>query len=256
MKDSSYLSKLIYSVSSVLFLMLLWQLLSFSMGNDQQILFPGLGKIFIEIGNIFKTGDILKVFVTLGRTLLLICISFIVCLLLGLLYVVFPQSYYFLKPIVNILKAAPFIIISVYIYYIFFGTKTDASVYILGFFVVFPLMYEGFIQAIDNINCDIKDDLSLLQISTFKKFLKVYIPLIVPSIVLTLLQGFGLGIKIVVMGEYIFDIDKSTGQAIKYSNIVEQAPLLAWLIIIVIAVCLIDLIILLINKKRLANNNK
>ena len=256
MKASSYLSKVIYTICSIVFLILLWEIISVSMGEEQQILFPRVSVIFKEIGNIFTSGDWVKLLVTLGRTLLLILISFIICFVFGFIYIIFPQSYYFLKPIVNILKAAPFIIISIYIYYIFLGKKTDASVYILGLLVVFPLMYEGFIQSIDGINNDIIDELSLLKVSKFRKFFQVYIPLIGSNIALTLLQSFGLGIKIVVMGEILFNIPNSTGEAIRYGGgAVEQAPMLAWLVLIVILVCLVDLLVIIFNKKRVAKDN-
>ena len=162
---------------------------------------------------------------------------------------IFPSSIYFFRPIINILKAAPFAVISIYIFYAFYQTKEIAPG-IVTFLVVLPLSFEGLIGAIDNIDKNLIDDMKMLEISTFKKFIYVYIPICVPFIVTTLLQSFGLGLKVMIMSEFMSQVDKTIGGAlfnIKYNY--DYAYLLGWLVIIITIVSIIDMLIRIISKR-------
>ena len=90
----------------------------------------------------------------------------------------------------------------------------------------------------------------MLEISTFKKFIYVYIPVCVPFIVTTLLQSFGLGLKVMIMSEFMSQVDNTVGGAlfnIKYNY--DYAYLLGWLVIIITIVSIIDMLIRIISKR-------
>ena len=118
------------------------------------------------------------------------------------------------------------------------------------FFVIFPIVLEGFLTSIDRVDKSIKDDLQLLPIPLFRKFFSGFIPICMPYIVMSVLQSFGLGIKTMIMAEYLCNIEGSIGEVvynIKYT--MDFDVLLAWLVVIVIFVCIIDVIIRYISKK-------
>jgi ABC-type nitrate/sulfonate/bicarbonate transport system permease component len=111
-------------------------------------------------------------------------------------------------------------------------------------------MIEGIIGAIDNIDKAIIDDLKMLDINTFKKFIQVYIPLCVPFIVTTFLQSFGLGLKVMIMSEYMNQVENTIGGTLVNlkGNLEGYGPLLAWLIIIIVIVAIGDMLVKLISK--------
>ena len=92
----------------------------------------------------------------------------------------------------------------------------------------------------------------MLEINTFKKFIYVYIPLCLPHIVTTLLQSFGLGLKVMIMSEFMSQVNNTIGGAlfnIKYNY--DYAYLLGWLVIIIAIVSIIDMLIRIINKRSI-----
>ena len=238
--------KYILSVLSIFVVFLGWQILAL-IQNDT-FLFPNvtdiIKKVFIILTN---PTDLISIFNTLSKLLIVISIAVILAIGMAFVYFKLPSSIHFFRPIVNILKAAPFAVISIYIFYAFDGSIAPGLV---TFLVVLPIAFEGLVGAIDNINNNIKDDLNMLNINAFYKYIYVYIPICFPYIVTTLLQSFGLGLKVMIMSEYMCQIDNTIGQIlinIKYN--LEFDTLLAWLIIIVAIVCVVDLLIRIISKK-------
>ena len=245
---NSTTKKYLFGCSSVILIFIVWQVISLTQNNSY--IFPGIDEIFKSIGAIFIDLDSLTALgTTLLNVLIVIIIAFMIALLVSFIYIIIPQSIYFFKPIINILKAAPFAIISIYILYSFFEYKEIAPS-IVAFLVVFPLMIEGIIGAIDNIDKNIIDDLKMLDINTFKKFLYVYIPLCIPFIVTTFLQSFGLSLKVMIMSEYMNQVDDTVGGMLieLKGNYEGYAPLLAWLIIIIVIVSIGDLLVKIISK--------
>ena len=238
--------KYILSVLSIFVVFLGWQILAL-IQNDT-FLFPNVTdivkKIFVILTNPI---DLISIFNTLSKLLIVISIAVLLAIGMAFVYFKLPSSIHFFRPIVNILKAAPFAVISIYIFYAFDGSIAPGLV---TFLVVLPIAFEGIVGAIDNINSNIKDDLNMLDINAFYKYIYVYIPICFPYIITTLLQSFGLGLKVMIMSEYMCQIDNTIGQIlinIKYN--LEFDTLLAWLIIIVAIVCVVDLLIRIISKK-------
>ena len=168
-----------------------------------------------------------------------------------MLYYKFKGIAYLLNPLINIFKAAPFAIIAIYL---FLSIGNKSAPYFMCFFVIFPIILEGFMTALENVDIALKDDLKLLDISIFQKFFKGFLPICLPYIIMSLLQSFGLGIKTMIMAEYLCNIDDSIGQLVynvKYT--MDFDVLLAWLVIVVAIVCLIDILIRFISKKVIKN---
>ncbi len=246
---NSTIKKYFFGCSSLIIIFILWQIVSIVQNNDY--VFPSIFEIFKNIGKILSTPKSLEVLgVSLLNVLIVIILAFFVSLIISFIYIVLPHSLYFFKPIINILKAAPFAIISIYILYAFYEYKEIAPS-IVAFLVVFPLMIEGILGAINTIDKTIIDDLKMLEINTFKKFIYIYIPLCIPYIVTTFLQSFGLGLKVMIMSEYMNQVDNTIGGTLVNlkGNLEGYAPLLAWLIIIIVIVAIGDLLVQLISRR-------
>lgn len=245
---NSTIKKYLFGCSSIILIFVIWQLVAVYQNNDY--VFPKVLEIFKNIGYIFSNHSSIKVLgITLLNVVIVILSAFLIALLISFIYIIIPHSIYFFKPIINILKAAPFAIISIYILYAFFEYR-DIAPSIVAFLVIFPLMIEGIIGAIDNIDKSIIDDLKMLNINPFRKFIAVYVPLCVPYIVTTFLQSFGLGLKVMIMSEYMNQVDGTIGGVLVNlkGNLEGYGPLLAWLIIIIVIVAVGDLLVKLISK--------
>lgn len=247
---SSTIKKYSLGIVSIVFIFLLWQLVVTL--KDDSFIFPGVIDILKSSFNILcSKSDLIILCNTLFKLIVVIILSLLISSILVFIYIIIPSSIYFFRPIINILKAAPFAVISIYIFYAFYETKEIAPG-IVTFLVVLPLSFEGLIGAIDNIDKNIIDDLKMLEINKFKKFIYVYIPLCIPHIVTTLLQSFGLGLKVMIMSEFMSQVDKTVGGAlfnIKYNY--DYAYLLGWLVIIITIVSIIDMLIRIISKRSI-----
>ena len=245
---NSTIKKYSLGIISIVSIFLLWQVIVI-IKNDAFI-FPGVLEILKSSFKIITNkSDLIVLSNTLFKLIIVIIISLLLAGIVAFIYIIFPSSIYFFRPIINILKAAPFAVISIYIFYAFYQTKEIAPG-IVTFLVVLPLSFEGLIGAIDNIDKNLIDDMKILEISTFKKFIYVYIPICVPFIVTTLLQSFGLGLKVMIMSEFMSQVDKTIGGAlfnIKYNY--DYAYLLGWLVIIITIVSIIDMLIRIISKR-------
>lgn len=247
---NSSIKKATSTILGIFIIFIGWQVVSII--KQDEFLFPNLFLIFKRLIKIIQSNqDLLALFTTLSRLLVVIIIAVSISLILAFIYFKIPIALNFFRPLINGLKAAPFAIISIYI---FFAVDKNIAPQIVTFLVVLPIAFEGLVGAIDNIDDSIKDELSLLNINALSKYIKVYLPICFPYIITTLLQSIGLGLKVMIMSEYMCQIEGTVGQIlinIKYNY--EFDYLLAWLIIIVAIVCLIDFIIRIISSKFIKN---
>ena len=245
MKSSTYKHFLI-SVAAIILLIIAYQI--FSLANDNDIFFPGIGEIMNSINSILGSKDALLLLSLLGKILIVLGVSFALSLLIHFVNYIFKYNIDIINPIMFIIKACPFAIVSVYLYILLFKNK-EIIPYIVCFLVVFPVIYEGVKQAL-SIDKDIVSELSLLPGSEANKYLKIYVPLAMSPMLVTLLQGISLGVKVMVMAEYICSINNSIGSIINSAKLeLDFSTILAWLLLLVFVVIIFDVSINLLKKK-------
>ena len=116
--------------------------------------------------------------------------------------------------------------------------------------MVLPVMIEGFIAALDEIDTIYLLTLKTENVSFIKKYFIIYLPLIMPYILMTCLQTFGLGIKVMIMGEYICQSNNSLGNIVYlYKQNLDFAHLFALLIGVVILVFIVEIAVKIVKKK-------
>lgn len=246
MKNSITLHKYIYLIIGIFFIFILWTIISLSQNNE--FIFPNIFQIFNAFSKLILEKEILiSSLFTLLRVLLVCIISFIISSIIALIYVLNKETIFLFKPMLILLKASPLAIISVYLW---IALGAEIAPYLITLLMVLPVMIEGLIASINNIDQIYIDALKLEKVSIFKKFYYVYLPMILPYIIMSFLQTFGLGIKVMIMGEYICQSNNSLGQIIyilKQNLAFDQ--LLALLILILIIVFLVEFLIKTISKK-------
>lgn len=247
MKNSSY-KHLIISSSVIVGLIIIYEIISLI--NKDNIFIPDFIDILKNIGSIFKNGnEVLILLKTVLKIIIVIFISFLLSLIIHYFNYIFKYNKDIVSPLIFIIKAMPFAIISVYLYILLFNNKNIIP-YIVSFLVIFPLVYDGSGGALD-INKDIIDEVRTLQGSSLMKYRKVYLPLAFPPMLITFLQAFSLGIKVMVMSEYIASVNNSIGQIINDAKLnLDFTTILSWLILLIIIVVIFDLIVGILKKKQ------
>ena len=243
---ASTIRKISFSSFTILLLFIIWIIISTTKNND--MIYPSIGSIFKAVLNCFKWVNFKLLLMTFLRVIITLAISLIVCLIIITITLKFPDSYAFFSPIVKIMRTVPFICVSLFIVLFF---KRGIAPYIIAFLVIIPIMLEGFLSGVKQINKNIIEDLKLLEISFPKKLFQVYLPLAFPTIMMTIFQTFGLGFKVVIMGEYFAQTKNSLGLALYDAKaFLEMSTIFAWTIIIVIVVAIIEIIMNYFNNKR------
>lgn len=248
MKVSTTKNKIInYSLatSSILLIILIWTIISSSYQNE--MIFPNINQILKAFVNIFKnTNNINAVLMTLSRVLITVLVCFIISIFIVGLYILIPNSIHFFKPLIQIMRSTPLAVISIFIF-ILIGDKLGP--FVITILMSLPITIEGLITSIDEINKDVVDELKTLKGSTIIKIKDIYIPIILPFIIMTLIQTLGMSFKVMIMGEYICQTDNSIGKILYgiKANL-EMDSLIAYGILIVLIVSILELIIKLIKE--------
>lgn len=236
-----------YYVLGILFIFVVWGILSVSFKNDYIV--PSIDLTFKALADLFVTKSTYEI---LGYTLLRLIFSVGVCFILGVLLAVFSSISYrfkaFVKPLIVLLKTLPIAVIIIMLLIMF--TKEYAPLYIVGV-VVFPIIYEATLAGLENIDSNIRDEIKMLSNNNFTVVRKVYLPLTFPYIMTSIIQSIGLGLKVLVMAEYISQPKYSIGnELVFYINDVSMEYVYAWSIILIVFVLIFELIVLKMSKNK------
>ena len=251
MMSSIIKSKKSYYVLGILFIFIIWSLLYISFQNDYIV--PSVSKTIESFFSLFKESNTYKVLgFTVLRLLLSISVSFILGVLLALLSYLFYRVKAFLHPIMVLLKTLPVAVVIILILIMF--TREYAPLYVVGV-VALPLIYAISLSGFESIDSYIKDEIRLLTTNNIQVVRKIYLPLSFPYLLTAAVQSFGLGLKVLVMAEYLSQPKYSIGNEIVfYKDIaISMEYVYAWSIILIIFVLLFEFLISYITKKLVQN---
>ena len=191
-----------------------------------------LSAIFDKGGAIFpspvltmqKLGELLvdyKTYREIGYSLLRMLGGFSASLLLALLFGVIagnhPNIYQFLKPIMTVIKSIPTVAI-VYLVIVIISPKNAPLAVV--FIICFPILYEGVVGGIKNIDKDVIEASRVDGATYFKSIIFVKIPLAVPYIMVSIVSSFALSFKIEIMAEVIAGLTQNgLGSVIYYEQL-------------------------------------
>lgn len=244
MKSSIIKSKYIFSATTIIFIIALWFILSAIVKNTY--VFPTFNML-LQAGKTIVIDNFNIILLTIVKILLGVVIASFISALIFVIYILKKDFIGFFTPILSFIHVVPTMAISVYLYLF-----VDISLipFLLVIMVTVPIMVEGLITAYDNIDKGIMDMLKLEQISFFKKLFKVYIPIMLPYILMIFLQSFSLGLKAMVMGEYLSITPNSLGFLIYYSHTLSSTENIIVILIILFVISIIcEIVIKLLQSK-------
>lgn len=222
---------------SILIIFVVIELLSLYINNT--FIFPSVKKILTAFFDVIKD---YKTYLYIGNTLLnllvSLIISFIIGMILGVLGGLFKYVRVFLKPWITILRSIPLASCIVIIMIIAGLNKTP---YFVCSIMVMPIIYEGFCEGIINIDKSLMDFWRLNSKINLLVLTKVHFPLIINSIKLSFISAIGIGIKVVIMAEFLAGVKNTLGEAIiLYSDLIAYDYVWAYSIIMILIVIIIE----------------
>ncbi|XFA98301.1 ABC transporter permease [Candidatus Izemoplasma sp. B36] len=228
------------TILSIFFIFLVWVIAGAIVDNS--LLLPKPIDVIVAFGKIFIETDSLSVILfTILRLLVGVLIASIFGLLLGVL-AGFKNSFAtFFNPLVTILRTVPVISITVILLIIFGFSLTP---YIITFLMLFPLIYQGTYGAITNIDSELIDVYKLEDDNFWSGLMHCYFPLISKNIRTSLLQSLGLGIKVLVMAEYLSQTKNSIGNQLYLAKVnLLYDEVFAWTFLLIFIALLFELLI-------------
>lgn len=237
-----------YLFLGILFIFLIWIFGQYYVDNSYVV--PSVIDTFEALIDLLKQSHTYKV---LGYTLLRLIISILVCFVLGLLLAVLSYKFkgfkWFIKPLITLLKTLPIAVVIILL--LAHLGRNLAPFYIIGV-VVLPVVYEAILIGLENIDLDVLDEVKLISKTTPKVLFRVHLPIIFPALLTAVIQSIGLGLKVLVMAEYMSQPKYSIGNEIVYYKdvIAEMQYVFAWSIILILFVLLVEVFISYVSKKK------
>lgn len=245
MKASTLTKKISLYLTGIIIIIISWYIYSSTKNNE--LIFPPLSKIIKSVTELLEEKRTYSLIITtLIRIIISLIISILISLIITFLYSIFKDSLNLFRPILTIFKSTPLIIISIFIWMAF---SSDFGPIFVNILVTIPIIVEGLVNGINSIDQDIVDQFKLEKASKIKKFLLLELPINKNTLIMVILQTFGLSFKVMIMAEYLCQTSNSIGKTLEIiKNNLEMSNLIAWGIIIVILVSIFELFINKISK--------
>lgn len=235
-------------LTSLLSLLILWYLLFLAV--DHRLILPSPLDVLLTLWGLAGKGSTYVIVgLSLSRLLIAVFSSAFFGILLGSLAGLHQKASWVMHPYVTILRTIPVISIVVILLIVLGFTITP---YIITFLMVFPIIYQAALEGIKGIDSSYIDVYKLETHDIKLAFKYMYYPLIKPYIILSFLQSFGLGLKVLVMAEYLAQTKHSIGDALYLAKInLDYASVFAWTVILILLSIGLEFLIGTYRKKHM-----
>ena len=243
-------NKNIYFLLGIIFLLSVWIISSLLINNSG--ILPNIDEVTYILINILKDPN---TYVLLGNTFLKIFValfvSFIIALLLATLSLLNEKIEYFIRPLIVFLKSIPIVAVVMVLIIMFFKQNVRfIGTIVASCFVIIPIVFEAILVGFKTVDYTIVQAARLDHISGFRLISKIHLPIALPHVISGLISSFGMGLKVMVMSEVIMNPNNSIGQLIGlHSSMGDIAIVLAYSILLLVIVIVIDYLLKYINKR-------
>ena len=233
------------TLSCVTFL-IIWQVLAVFINSD--IYLPTIGQTLSSLEEIVMQDRFyLDIVFSVGRSLLSFILALIVALVLGVTSYSFRFIRNFFKPVNTLAQSIPNMILIV-LALIWFDK--DSASFIVGFMIVFPILYDNILGALIGIDKSILEMVSVYKVNQKDKIIKIYLPSIKFRLLPVLISVFSLAFKIVIAGEVYGQPSYGIGTMIQVEKMnFNTSGIFAWLIIILIITMILEVIKKLVLRR-------
>ncbi len=237
-------SKNIYYLLGIFAIIVSWLLISKIVNNEGII--PSLFSVFLKLKYLLsKENTYVMIITTVLKIGLALGISLLVSIVLALLSLINYRIENFIRPLITLMRTIPVVSIAMIVLIIFFSQSIRyLGTILIAALVIIPILYEGILLGFKSINSSLIDETKLVSNFNFRVFWDIYLPLALPNVVTSMVQSFGLGLKVLVMSEVIVNpnntIGKAIGEEASYGN---MDSVIAWTIVLIVIVLVFDYIL-------------
>ncbi|HOO22866.1 MAG TPA: ABC transporter permease subunit [Clostridia bacterium] len=178
---------------------------------------------------------------TLFRTIVSFLIAFAAALVLAVLSAFLPVLRKILSPAVTVARAIPTMSL---ILLTIIWLNPSTSPLLVGFFIVFPLLYDSFYTAIAGVDPDLVEMSKAYKVSKKDMVFSLYLPNIAPAFFDSIRSTLSFNVKIIISAEVLAQTRKSMGIMMQISKSrLETADLLAWTLAAIVLSYLLEIVI-------------
>lgn len=232
-------------ISSMLFIGF-WEVCAILINND--IYLPKIECILKEVINIIRNKDFYKyVSSSFSRTIVSYLYALFLSIILGILSYVYPFFRYMAAPINSFIKTIPTLVLVVLALVWF---NKDKAPFVVGFAIVFPILYEGIQNSILKIDKSILEMTEIYEVSLYDKITKIYIPSIKFYLISIFVSTLSLTFKVVIAGEVHGQPKYGIGSQIQLEKVnFNTTGIFAWIVIIVFISFIFEFINVILKKR-------
>ena len=238
MKIYSWKNKF-YNLLSCLIFLIIWQIAACIINND--IFIPRIDQILNSLRDIVNNKNFAVIVLsTFVRT----CISYLTAMFFAMIFGVLcftcPVFNYVLMPFNSLCKTVPTLVLVVLALVWF---DKDKAPFIVGFAIVFPILFEGIRNSFEEISSNIMPMTKISEAHIADKIFKIYIPKIKFYIMSISVSTFSLALKVVIAGEVHGQPKFGIGSEIQIEKMnFNTCGIFAWIIIIILISLMLDCI--------------
>ena len=251
MKASTWKSKSskewVYTGVSIIILLIFWKIAALVI--DKEILVPSPEKTLMETINIMRSSYF---FMAVGNTLKRALIGFIMALglgiILGMMGGFFKPIYYLLRPFVLTVKAAPTMAM---ILLALIWLESEKAPILVGFVVIFPVIYENVVQGIRNVDVKLVEMMNIYHVNKPDRIKDLYIPSLRPYLHGAMTAAMGLNLKIIIAAEVLSQprISIGTSFQIEKANL-NTTGVFAWSLLTIALAGALERILKVLEKEK------
>lgn len=218
-------------------LLFLWQIIALKINSD--IYLPTLGNVMSSLKEIVESQKCyLDVIYSVLRSIFSFTIAVGLSISLGVIAYISRFFRNFLKPLNSLAQSIPTMVLIILV--LIWFDKENAA-FIVGFAIVFPILYDTVLGVMMGIDKKILEMAALYKVGLKDKILKIYFPAIKKQLVCVLVSTYSLALKVVIAGEVYSQPKYGMGARIQVEKMNFNTPaIFAWLIIIVSISILLD----------------
>lgn len=231
MKYKNILINLIYPLAVTAAILLLWAIAAKAIGSE--FIMPSVLSTIKRLFALFGSGRFWRAFLgTFLKSLLSFVFSFIFALVFAVAANISLHAKKILSPVMAIVRALPTMAI---ILLLVIWTNALIAPMVVAVIVVLPTLYTQFYSEISGIDRRLIDMSRVYRVPKKRMLLKLYIPSVLPAVVLAAGAAFSLNLKLMVAAEVLAQTVNSIGGMMQTAKVYfETAELMALTIVTVI----------------------
>lgn len=241
------LKRHIPSLLSVGFILIVWQLISLSIGYPA--IFPPLNQLLAESSDLLLRREFYNSLgVTVLRGFIGFVLSFIIALLAGSIAAHSRFWKHFFNPIVVVIRSVP--VISVVLIALLWFSPPQLPVFI-ALLTMLPVLYQSVLSGFEHVDRKLIEMSTVFGYSRWKTFLKIHLPSAKMLILSGVRTAAGFGWRAIIIGEVLAQPLHGIGSAMKMAQVyLNVSELFAWTLMAVLVSYLFDNLIQLLAKIR------